>query len=169
MQSAYFGGATGAVCSASAWLAAAIVATFVGSKEGIFTLIFGGMAIFPASVILSKILGRTGKHAKDNPLAPLAVYGTVWMLLSIPIAFVLSLHRPALFFPAMLLMIGGRYLTFETLYGTKIYLLFGATLALSGFLLAAFQAPAYVGAFAGAIIEYVFGFIIFYQSKKGNS
>lgn len=169
MRWAYFGGGTGAISSATAWLAAGFVATFVSPKAGIVTIILAGMLIFPASVLLSKLLGRSGKHAKENPLAPLAIYGTVWMLFSIAIAFVLSLFRPDLFFPAMLLVIGGRYLTFETLYGMKVYLFFGVALAVAGFLLAVFHAPTNLGAFAGAFIEYGFGFLILALSNKKNT
>jgi hypothetical protein len=155
--------------SASAWLVAALVATFVSPKAGIITILFAGMLIFPVSVVLSKLLGRTGKHRKENPLAPLAIYGTIWMILSIPIAFLLSFFRPDLFFPAMLLVIGGRYLTFETLYGMKVYLFFGVALAIAGFLLAMFQAPTNLGAFIGAFIEYGFGILIFTQTKKKST
>jgi len=166
MRSAYYNGATGAVCSATAWLIAALVATFATDQAGILTLIFGGMLIFPASVVFSKILGCSGQHAKANPLAPLAIGGTIWMLLSIPIAIAVSLHRIEWFFPAMLLVIGGRYLTFPTLYGLKTYWLFGATLALSVIPLIAFQAPVASGAFTGALIEYLFGAILFATTQS---
>ena len=165
MRVAYYNGATGAVCSATAWMAAALVTTFVSPTAGILTLIIGGMAIFPVSVVLSKILGRSGKHAKSNPLAPLAISGTFWMLLSIPIAVGVSLHRVEWFFPAMLLVIGGRYLTFTTLYGLKIYWAFGAVLALSVVPLLALNASAAAGACTGALIEYAFGATLFATSK----
>ena len=161
MRAAYFNGGTGAVCSATAWLAAALAATFANSQAGVLTLIFGGMLIFPASVLLSKLLGRTGQHAKGNPLAPLAISGTIWMLLSIPIAIAVATYRIEWFFPAMLLVIGGRYLTFSTLYGLNTYWGFGAVLALSVIPLIAFNAPVASGAFTGALIEYLFGAFLF--------
>lgn len=43
MRDAYYGGATGAVTSATAWLAAALVAAFASPSAGILTLIFGGL------------------------------------------------------------------------------------------------------------------------------
>ncbi len=165
MREAYFGGATGAVSSATAWLAAAIVATFANPKAGILTLVFGGTLIFPLSVVLSKLVGRSGKHQKGNPLAPLAIQGTFWMLLSIPIAIGAAMYKVELFFPAMLLVIGGRYFTFVTIYGMKIYWLFGAALAVFAFPLAILKAPVMAGAYTGAIIEYLFGIIIFIISK----
>lgn len=161
MREAYHGGATGAVCSASAWLTAALVATFANPKAGILTLIFSGMLIFPASVLLSKIIGRSGKHSKDNPLAPLAIQGTIWMLISIPVAIGVAFYKVEWFFPAMLLVIGGRYLTFATLYGMKIYWAFGVTLAISAWPLVAFDLPVFAGAYTGAFIEYLYGIAIF--------
>jgi len=120
MREAYYGGSTGAVTSATAWLVAALVATFANPTAGILTLIIGGMLIFPASVVLCKVLGRSGKHSNGNPLAPLAIEGTIWMLLSIPVAIGAALYRVEWFFPAMLLVIAGRYFTFATLYGMRI-------------------------------------------------
>jgi hypothetical protein len=64
MREAYFGGAPGAVSSATTWLIAALVVTLVDPMSGIWTLALGGMLIFPVSVLLCKVLGRTGKHSK---------------------------------------------------------------------------------------------------------
>ena len=169
LRTAYDGGATGAVCSATAWLAAAVVAWTVTPVAGVWTLVFGGMLIFPASVLLSKALGRSGQHDKQNPLASLAMEGTVWMLLSIVLALGLSLHRVDWFFPAMLLVIGGRYLTFKTLYGMKLYWVFGGTLAAAGFALGVLAAPASLGALAGALIEYGFGLAIFLRQRAAST
>lgn len=169
MRNAYYGGATGAVASATAWLAAALVATFVSSSAGVLTLIFGGMLIFPASVVLSKVIGRSGKHSNLNPLAPLAIEGTIWMLLSIFIAIGVALHKIEWFFPAMLLVIGGRYLTFSTLYGLKIYWAFGATLIISAMPLIFFEAPVISGAFTGALVEFAYGVAIFMIVRRSET
>jgi hypothetical protein len=161
MRFAYYSGATGAVTSTTAWLIAAFVATFVSSTAGIVALILGGMLIFPASVLLCKIIGRPGKYSKGNPLAPLAIEGTIWMMLSIPVAIGTALYKVEWFFPAMLLVIAGRYLTFATLYGRKIYWAFSATLAASAVPLVVFGAPVVSGAYTGAFIEYAYGIMIF--------
>lgn len=165
MREAYHGGATGTVASATAWLVAALIATFNGPTAGILALIVGGMLIFPASVLLCKIIGRSGKCSNGNPLAPLATEGTIWMLLVIPVAVATSLYRVEWFFPAMLLVIAGRYFTFATLYGMKIYRAFGATLAVSALSLVALEAPVVAGAYVGAMIEYAYGVAIFVQFK----
>ena len=111
MRSGYYGGWPGIIVSGSAWFAAALVALFVGPRPALATLIIGGMFIFPLSVLLGKIIGCAGTHQKGNPLAPLAIYGTIWMVLSIPIAVGAALTRIEWFFPAMLLVIGSRYPT----------------------------------------------------------
>jgi len=168
MRLAYFNGATGAVASATVWLIAGLVAGLVSPQAGIGTLVFGGMLIFPASLVLCRQLGRSGKHAKDNPLGPLAIYGTLWMLFCIPIALAVSMYRLDWFFPAMLLVIGGRYLTFETLYGMRTYLVFAGVLIAAGLMLVLVQAPAYWGAFVGSCIEYCFAIVLFAQVRKSD-
>ena len=169
MRAAYYAGATGLFASATAWLAAAIAALSSSPKVAIATLIFGGMLIFPASVALSKMLGRSGAHAKTNPLGRLALETTVWLLLGILIAYGVSLLRVDWFFPAMLLTIGGRYLIFCTIYGLRVYWICGAALATAGVLLAINHAPVVSGALAGALLEYVFGAVVFLQERKRDT
>lgn len=169
MREAYFGGAPGIFASGTAWLAAALVALLVSPRAGILTLIFGGMLIFPASVLLCKAIGCTGKHSKDNPLAALAIEGTIWMLLSIPVAAGVAFFRPGWFFPAMLFVIAGRYLTFSTLYGRRIYWIFGGVLAVAGAGLVLLRAPAFAGALTGALVEYAFGAIVFITHKSATN
>lgn len=53
----------------------------------------------------------------------------MWLLLTLAVAYALSLYRVDLFFPALLLMIGGRYLTFQTLYDIRTYWIGGGGLA----------------------------------------
>lgn len=166
MRDAYFWGVPGIISSGTVWMSAGLVALIVTPIAGILTLIFGGTLIFPLSVILCKALGRSGKHQKDNPLAPLAIEGTLWMLLSIPVAVGASFHKPEWFFPAMLLVIAGRYLTFSTMYGLRMFWAFGATLAAAAIALAMVNAPAYIGGVTGGLIEMIFAVLIYLRSKK---
>ena len=166
MRRAYYDGATGVIVSATVWLIAAIFAWQSTPGNAIGALLIGGMFIFPMSVALSKLMGRSGVHSKDNPLSSLATAGTLWMLLAIPIAYGASLHKPEWFFPAMLLTIGGRYLTFTTLYGLRTYYLCGAALSVAGIALVVLKMPVLAGAIAGACIEYIFACLIFVQAKS---
>lgn len=156
MRQAYLNGAPGAISSGSIWVLAGVVAYMVSPMSGILTLVIGGMFIFPFSLLIGKLLGCRGKHNKSNPLAPLAMENTFWMLLSIPIALVLAIYKQEYFFPAMMLVIGGRYLTFCTLYGLKIYYALAITLVVFAILVLAIKAPMFVGGLTGGVIELVF-------------
>lgn len=166
MRSAYADGWPGVISSGSVWLIAGVMALLINPVSGVFTLVFGGTGIFPVLVLLCKAIGRTGKHNKENPLAPLAITGTLWMLLSIPIAGGAAIYKIEWFFPAMILVIAGRYLTFSTMYGLRVYWLFGMTLILASCLLVAFNAPVFVGAFTGGIVEIVFACIILANLRR---
>lgn len=166
MNKAYFYGVPGIICSGTVWLVAGLVAFFYQANAGIGTLIFGGMVIFPLSVLICKLLGYSGKHKSDNPLGPLALEGTFWMLLSIPIAIGAAAYKLEWFFPAMLLVIAGRYLTFCTLYGNKVFWLFGIMLAVSSFILVGLNAPVFIGGITGGLVELVFALLIYLKMKS---
>jgi hypothetical protein len=168
MRHAYYDGAAGVLVSATVWLSAATVAWQGTAQNAIATLLIGGMFIFPLSVALSKLMGRSGVHSKQNPLSALATTGTLWMLLAIPIAYAASLHKIEWFFPAMLLTIGGRYLTFSTLYGLRVYYWCGGALAIAGVTVVLFKMPVQVGAISGALIEYIFGVLILLKARRSR-
>jgi len=160
LRQVYWRGGPGVLVSGSAWLAAGAVALAGTPQQTVLTLFVGGMLIHPIGVLLCKLLGRRGAHTRGNPLAPLGMENTLWLMFGCALAYGVSLWRSELFFPAMLLMIGGRYLTFATLYGMRLYWVFAAVLAGAGMLLARSGAPMAVGAFAGGVIEIVFGIAI---------
>ncbi|MEQ1518227.1 MAG: hypothetical protein ABL931_17235, partial [Usitatibacteraceae bacterium] len=138
----------------------------VSASHAVLALFAGGMLIHPVGVVLCKILGRSGKHAKTNPLGALALESTGWLILCLPITYAVSVFNIGWFFPAMLLVIGGRYLTFRTLFGLRIYWVCGAALALTGYVLAASKSPPHIAAFAGAAVEAVFAAGIILTAKR---
>jgi hypothetical protein len=168
MRSAYVGGATGVIASAFAWWAATAVAMGATPRKAVLTLFVAGMFIYPLSVALSKLFRRSGAHAKTNPLAPLAMETTVWLLCALPLAYIVSLYRLELFFPAMMLVIGGRYLTFATLYGLRVYWALGGALAATAWCLTALQPPAWIGALAGAALESLFVPIVLMTERSST-
>lgn len=156
MRAGYASGAGGIVASAAAWLAAAIVTQQMGAQQGVWALYIGGMLIHPAGMLVSKVLtGRAG-HAKDNPLGGLAMATTFWLIFSLPLAYAAYLQNAEWFFPAMLLIIGGRYLTFAHVYGMRLYWTLGFVLAGAAIGLAYAKIIPVYAAFAGAAIEAVF-------------
>ncbi|MBE0350936.1 DUF7010 family protein [Pseudoalteromonas lipolytica] len=67
---------------------------------------------------------------------------------------------------SMLMIIGVRYLIFNTLYGTKVYWILGALLMISGALCIYLASDFVIGAFIGAALEIVFAVVILNQSKN---
>ena len=160
MRDGYFSGAAGILASSLAWAAAAAATIFVSAETAVWVLFAGGMLIHPASIVICKVLGARGNHAKENPLAPLAIATTFWLIFSLPIVYVVSLQRMEWFFPAMLLVIGGRYLTFALLYGMRIFWALGLALAGAGFALGYIAAQPAIAVVAGAGIELVFAVVV---------
>jgi len=169
MRLAYFSGATGALASGLAWLAAGVVSHFTAPIFGVLALYVGGMCMFPVGAFFSKSIGGTGKHSPGNPLARLATQVPIHMLLYYPVAMVVFLYNSAWFFPAMLLNIAGRYLIFQTFYGMRVYWLFSAALALGAIVLVLVQAGPTAGALAGGLIEIVFSLVLFLGHRRNTS
>lgn len=66
---------------------------------------------------------------------------------------------------SMLMIIGVRYLAFNTLYGVKTYWALGHVLILSGILCIFLGGHFVIGAFVGGITGFIFLLVIFMQSK----
>jgi hypothetical protein len=166
MRDAYLGGAPGMFVSGCVWAVAGVVCVWRTPQLAVWALYAGGVLIHPLSLLLVRVLGRPGRHASGNPLGMLAFATTIWMILMLFVVYGIALWRIELFFPAMLFVIGGRYLTFATLFGTKLFWVCGAVLALAGYGLAARHATPAAGAFAGAMIEIVFSGIVLSGSRR---
>lgn len=165
----YANGSFGVLASSLVWLAAAIVAHLVSPQIAVWSLFFGGMLIYPLGLILTKMMGVSAKHSKQNPLGKLIMEGTIFMLMCIPLALLLSLQNPAWFFQGMLLIIGGRYLSFSTLYGLKTYWILGGCLGLAAFGLFFVNASALVSALSGSIIELGFSIFLWISFRSNKS
>lgn len=167
MRRAYFWGAPGVCVSGLVWLAAGMVAAAHSDAAAVLALLLGGALIHPLAVLLTRLLGRSGRHAAGNALGRLAGEGTFWLLAGCAIAYGVHALRIEWFFPVMLLVIGGRYLTFQTLFGVRTYWVCGAVLCAAGLALAMMRAPAVLGAWAGAAIELTFAAVLFSQARRG--
>lgn len=64
------------------------------------------------------------------------------------------------------MIIGARYLVFNTLYGIKTYWVLGGLLMLTGMLCILLGANFIIGAFVGGVTEIVFSLVIFMQTKN---
>lgn len=171
MRNAYGNGSLGVLVSGAVWVAASLVVNYYSAQNGIWTLIIGGMFIFPLSILIDKLVGLRGAHDKNNPLGQLAMEGTIWMIACIPLAYGVSLIKSEWFFQGMLLIIAGRYLTFASLYGMRLYWLLGAALGAAAYGLFTLQANAFVSALTGGLTEIAFGigmYALYRFDKKKN-
>lgn len=166
MRYGYFGGGVGMFVSGSVWLVSGIIASIGYPDRAIWALLIGGAFIHPVSLLLIKLMGRPATFTPGNPLGALALEGTVWMILCLPLTYAISQTHPQWFYPAMLLVIGGRYLTFSTLYGLRTYWLCGALLVVAGWVLVTLKAPFVAGPFTGALIEIVLSPVLFMAGRK---
>lgn len=166
MRFGYYSGAAGVLASSAAWLTAALVAWQGSPRQAVWVLFAGGVLIHPVGVLIAKVLGRPGRHTPGNPLASLAFATTLWLIFSLPLAYAASMLHLEWFFPAMLLVIGGRYLTFHVLFGLRIYWALGLALAAAGYGLGRAGADPAVSAFAGAAIEFVFAVAVFALGRQ---
>jgi hypothetical protein len=166
MRRSYLWGATGVISSGAVWLVAGLVAYAVHPEKAVWTLFIGAMFIVPVASLLDRALGLPGKHTPGNKLAPLALETTVFMLMCLPLAYGLSLHNIDWFFPAVMMIIGGRYLVFATIYGSRLYWLLGAALGLGAMLAAVLRVPPHVSAFIGSGIELAFGAALLASKRR---
>lgn len=169
MRDGYCSGGAGILASALAWSVAAGVALTGSAQHAVLALLIGGMVIHPVGVLICKVLGARGAHAKGNPLGQLAGASTFWLVFCLPLAYLLSLQKPGWFFAGMLLIIGGRYLVFATLYGMRLYWALGLALAAAGFALGYLSAPAHVVAIVGAALEMVFAVVFLVQHRRARA
>jgi hypothetical protein len=168
MGKGYANGSIGIIVSGCIWLIAASVSYQYSPKQAIWTLLIGGMIIHPVGMFLSKIIGLPGTHTKGNKLGNLAMEGTLFMIMCLPLAFGLSLQHTEWFFQGMLLIIGGRYLTFASIYGLKLYWILGAVLGVAAYSLFHFQAQSFGSLLTGSFIEISFGLLMFFSFRRHN-
>ena len=166
MRTAFLDGAPGMLVSALVWAVAGVVFLRLGAEQGIWALLIGGALIHPLSIIVLKILGRTGKPTDGNALNSLAFSSTVWLIVCCVLAYGLSRVNVLWFFPAMMLAIGSRYLTFHMLYGHRLYWICGGALIVAGYFCAATRLSPALAAFVGSGVEVVFAVLLLATKKR---
>lgn len=126
----------------------------------------GGALIAPIDTVVLKLLGRTAKASRGNPLNALAFATTVWLIACCVLAYGLSRTNVLWFFPAMMLAIGSRYLCFHTLYGHRIYWVCGGALIVAGYACAAKSVSPALAAFIGGGLEVIFAVLLLITKKR---
>jgi len=168
MRHAYFGGAPGLLVSAIVWAIAAAIVASGSFIHGVWALFVGGMLIHPLGMLVARAAGRPGS-AKGNPLDRLAFECTITMLAALLPAWLMAMTRQEWFFPTMLLIIGGRYVVFATIYGLRLYWAIGALLIAMGWLAILAHPPVLAPVVAGAVIEAGFALALFIRMRGAGA
>ncbi|PRC94667.1 DUF7010 family protein [Solimicrobium silvestre] len=166
MCHAYYDGAPGILVSGLVWIATALVCYLFGINQAVWTLLVGGSLIYPISAIVTKAVGRPAKTSKANALNQLAMASTIWLILCCAMAYGLFLFMPTLFFPAMMVTIGSRYLIFASIYGRSIFWVMGVSLIVAGNFVFFAAIPPVVAAGLGGLIEVLFAVFVFLKVSK---
>ncbi|MCM2313505.1 MAG: hypothetical protein NDI84_19105 [Steroidobacteraceae bacterium] len=169
MRAGFLDGAPGMLVSASVWLAAGITVTRWGMDAAVWTLLVGGALIHPVTIVTLKALGRSARVSKGSPLAQLAMATTIWLIVGCVLSYGLHTANPTWFFPAMLLVIGSRYLAFQTLFGHRTYWLCGMLLIAAGYFCGSSGLSPATAAFVGSGIEAAFAAFLLAQNARARA
>lgn len=166
MRDAYLSGGSGVLISGLVWIIASIMAIYSTKQTSLIVFFVAGMFIYPGGILIDKLFGRRGQHLKANPLGKLAMESTVILFIGLFLVYSIFQTLPNWLFPIMLLIIGVRYLIFQTIYGLKIYWVLGFTLIVAGFVGISVPQHFYTFGIVGGVIELLFSVLIIRKDKK---
>jgi hypothetical protein len=157
---AYVGGGPGITFSGLIWLAAAYTQSGHGTGVAFLVLFAGGMAIYPAGLLLSRYVFRRTAEAKDNPLGMTVLESTVCMIGGLFAAWLMLPLKPTYVFPLAAIAVGTHFAVFKTVYGNRLFWLLGAVVTGIGVYGIFGAAPAPAVVYGVAATEIVFGAIL---------
>lgn len=161
LRRAYLDAGPGTVISGLVWAMAALVQARSGVGAGFAALFFGGMLIYPVSLLVNRALLRRPAESPGNPFGRTVLESTIAMIAGFLPAWLFVETAPALVMPLAALAVGAHYFAFRTAYGMSLFWGLGALLmamALAA-IYRVFPAP---GAFvlSVAVVEILFGLFL---------
>jgi hypothetical protein len=160
VRSTYIGGFYGQLVSGAIWFASAASTTWVSQRAGVLALVFGGMFIFPLTQLILRASGRSASLTAGNPLRELAIEIAFLVPLLLPLVGAATLHKPAWFYPAMMIVVGAHYLPFSFLYGMRQFIPLSGLLLCAGLLIGLYAPELAVwGGWLTSILLFTFAFI----------
>lgn len=126
LRRAYVDGGPGVVISGLVWVTAAFVQARSGIGTAFAVLFFGGMFIYPVSLLIDRAVLRRSAESPDNPLGKLVLEGTIAMIGGLFAAWLFLPHDPALVMPLAAVAVGTHYFAFRTAYGMGVFWVLGA-------------------------------------------
>ncbi len=172
IRTAYMGGFAGQLVSVGIWLLSAVLYSWVNPQSGMIFLFVGGMAIFPATQLVMRLLGHSPRLSPGNPMNQLAMQ----VAFTVPVGFLLvgaaTLAKMEWFYPAAMVVVGMHYLPFCFLYGMWQFAILAGLMISGGVVLAQYVS---VGSTAGGwatgvllIFAAVVGLMIYRDEQRQN-
>ncbi|HXV85697.1 MAG TPA: hypothetical protein VD793_03305 [Gemmatimonadales bacterium] len=156
----YLGGFPGQLVSGLLWLASAAAATWGSPRLGMILLVVGGFFIFPAMLVLLRLMGHSARTLPGNPLQALGMQVAFTLPLSLPVVGAATLYREEWFYPAFMVVLGAHYLPFVFLYGMRLYGVLAGLLVAGGLYLGTqVSGPHALGAWVTGTILLVFALL----------
>lgn len=169
VRRAFRNGVVGAGVSATLWLGSAACATAFGPRAGILVLVFGGMLIFPVTLLILRSLGGPPGLPHDHPMNALGSQVALVMPLSMPVAGAAALFRLEWFYPAFMVLVGAHYLPFTFLYGMREFVVLALLLVVGGSALALVGPGGFAtGGWATGAVLALFGVYVAATRGVGN-
>ncbi len=161
VRTVFLGGFAGQLVSSAVWCVSAALATWHSSRSAIYALVFGGMLIFPATLLLLRTMGRPAGLPKGHPMNALGMQVAFTVPLSLPLAGAATLFRHNWFYPACMVIVGAHYIPFIFMYGMWQFGVLAATLLGAGLAIALYlpSASFSLGAWFTALVLFLFAFV----------
>ncbi len=129
----YLRGGTGAFISGLIWLVAGLVSDSLGISTGFIVLFFGGMLIFPLSIVLDRWIFKRPAVASGHPSGQIVIETIFPMMGMLFIAWLMIPLKPDWVFAIAAIGVGTHYFGFRSAYGDFNYWIIGGLLTLVGF------------------------------------
>jgi hypothetical protein len=166
---AFVGGGPGQFISGVLWLGAALVLKHGGNGAAFTFIFFGGMLIFPLTVLVSRQVFRRAPASKSNPLSSVVPESTVAMIGGLFAAWLFLSSRPAYVFPLAAIAVGTHYAVFRTAYGdTLFWLLAGLVTAVGALDILGYLKVPGGPVLAVGMIEIAFGILLTARNHKAH-
>lgn len=157
----YLNGSAGAFVAAAIWLISAICYQFKGVQLSFAVLFFGGMLIFPFSIVILKLFFKRSADSKGNVGAYIIIETLPAMIFGFFFAWLLLKYNSEFVIPVSTIAVGAHYFGFRSAYGDYFYYSLGVLICCLGL------AAIFIKAFSSldllysiALTEFIFALVL---------
>jgi hypothetical protein len=160
VRNVFIGGFWGQLVSSAIWTVSAALGAWVSPRAAIFTLVLGGILIFPLTQLLLRLTGRPASVSGGNPLNSLAMQIAFTLPLSMLLLVPVTAFRLNWFYPALMVLVGAHYLPFVFLYGMRMFVPLCAIFTAGGVVVALYFSGSFsLGGWIGGLTLFIFAWI----------